>query len=139
MCPLGAAYLTGGNKIIEVDVHYLQGCCLPVLWGLRPLPVVRRIGALSSVSAWVTESPSSRCGEAVCRTGMDWLAKYVTVSIAMQKYGALSTHTMGRYKWNPTICSSAGYSLGRSKDVDGVYSSLTQRRIYVSSGSTLLR
>ena len=70
---------------------------------------------------------------------MDWLAKSMTVSVAMQKYGALSTNSMVRGKWNPTSCPSAGFSLGRRKDVYCVSYILTQRRIYVSAKSTFLR
>ena len=84
-------------------------------------------------------SPSSRCGEEVCRTCMDWLAKFVTVYVAMQKYGALSIHPMGRYKWKPTRCLLAGCSLVMRKSVELVSSSLTQRCIYALARSTLLR
>ena len=43
LCLLGVAALAGGNKIVEVDVHLYQGCCSPVLWGFRQLPVVYQI------------------------------------------------------------------------------------------------
>ena len=58
----------------------------------------------------------------IIRSGMDLFEKSVTVSIAVQKYGTLSTKPIISDKLKPTSCSSVGLCMGRRKVVKGVYS-----------------
>ena len=94
---------------------------------------------LLSIVTQVDASPFIGWGGSVCRTEMTWLAKYVTVSLAMKKYGALSTMPMGRDKCKSMSFWLVGYIFGRSKAVYCMSSILTQRLVYASSRSTLLR
>ena len=57
---------------------------------------------------------------------MDSFAMSVMFSVDIQKYGALSTYTIGRYRWKPTNFSYVGFFFGISNSTYKMSSRCTQ-------------
>ena len=62
------------------------------------------VWSLSSVSGGVSTSANIGCREVLVVAVQLILARSATVSLSHQKYGALSTYPIGRYRWKLMRC-----------------------------------
>ena len=82
--------------------------------------------ASSSGSIVIYASADSGCGEMLAAAAQLRLASFASVTLAQKKYGALSTYTIGRDRWNTMKVLSYAMCGGTSKAIHGSYSGRIQ-------------
>ena len=87
---------------------------------LSQLTSALAVGAPASTAALSSAASYKGCSPACSLWVMASLVTSATVSISMQKYGALSIYPIVSKRWNPTSCVSLFLFLGMRKATDGI-------------------